>query len=301
MTRRGWALFAVMGVVWGIPYLLIKVAVADVSPPTLVFVRTLVGAAILVPIAGWRGDLAPLRQHWRWLLAYTVIEVAIPWLMLSEAETKLSSSLTGLMAAVPLIGAVIAWRLGSRDRLDARATVGLLIGFVGVGALVGLDVSFRDISAVGEMAVVAVCYAVGPVIVARRLANAPAIGVVAASLGLTALVYGPVGVILAPHTMPSMQVIGAIVGLGVICTAVAFIAFFALIAEVGPVRATVITYINPAVALLLGVLLLHEPLGVGAAVGFLLIIGGSILTNRRRRESRAGKAAEPLAEAVGGG
>ena len=282
-----------MGVVWGIPYLLIKVAVGELSPPTLVFVRTLVGAAILVPIAARRGDLATLRRHWKIVVVYTLVEVAGPWLLLSHAEQRLPSSLTGLMvAAVPLIGAVLAFTTGG-ERLGVRAVGGLLVGLAGVGLLVGLDVSVKDLSAAVEVALVAAGYALGPWIIARRLSDVPAMGVVAASLALTAVAYAPIGIILAPHAVPSGAVLASVVVLGVVCTAVAFVAFFALIAEIGPVRATVITYVNPAVALVLGVLLLGEPLTIGAAGGFALILAGSALTARRPASRAPAMVAEP--------
>ena len=294
MSRRGWALFALMGVVWGIPYLLIKVAVTDLAPPTLVLLRTTLGAAILLPLAARRGDLAPLRGHWRPVLAFTVIEVAVPWLLLSDAERRLSSSLTGLMvAAVPLVGAVLAWVSGAKDRLDRSGVAGLLIGFVGVGLLVGLNVSVHDVGAAAEIGLVSTCYAVGPFIIVRRLSQVPSMGVIAVSLAVSALLYAPVGILLAPRHVPSLPVIAAVVGLGVVCTALAFVVFFALIAEVGPVRATVITYVNPAVALLLGVLLLREPLTLGAGLGFVLILAGSVVTNRPRSRGTEGVATIP--------
>jgi drug/metabolite transporter (DMT)-like permease len=288
MTRRGWLLFIAMGVIWGLPYLLIKVAVGELSPATLVFLRTALGALLLVPLAAARGDLRGLRPYWKPILAYSLIEVAVPWLMLSDAERRLTSSLTGLLvAAVPLVSAVLAWRTGSHDRLDRRRTVGLVLGFVGVGALVGLDVQVGDLGAVAEVAVVTVCYAVGPMIIARRLSALPSVGVVAVSLGLTMLVYAPIGLAQLPSKPPSPAVVAAVAGLAVVCTALAFVIFFTLIAEVGPTRATVITYINPAVALFLGVVLLHEPLTIGAVVGFALILVGSLFTTRRTRVSRA--------------
>ena len=292
MTRRGWLLFAAMGVIWGVPYLLIKVAVADLSPASLVLLRTATGALVLLPIAAARGSIRPLREHWRWVLLYTVVEVAVPWMLLSDAERHISSSLAGLLiAAVPFIGALLALVTGGEDRLDTRRLAGLLVGFVGVAALVGFDLSGGNLGAVGEIAVVTVGYALGPMIIARRLRGIPAVGVVTASLVLTAIGYAPVGVLQLPTHAPSAQVILAVAGLGVVCTAVAFLLFFALIAEVGPVRATVITYVNPAVALALGVAVLGEPFTVGTGAGFVLIVLGSFLatsrtssTTRRRTE-----------------
>lgn len=283
MSRRGWLLFAAMCVIWGIPYLLIKVAVADVSPVALVFLRTATGAVMLVPVAALRGYLRPLLPHWRVIAAYTVIEIGLPWVLLSEAETRLSSSLSGLLvAAVPLIGAVLAAVLG-HERLDLRRLVGLLVGLGGVAALLGLDVAGGDLGAVGEIGVVAVCYAVGPVIISRRLGHLPAMGVVAASLALTAVAYAPAALLRLPHSMPGGNVLAALALLGVVCTALGFIVFFALIAEVGPVRATVITYVNPAVAVALGVLLLGEAFTAGTAVGFVLILAGCALATVRGR------------------
>jgi len=282
MTRRGWILFAAMAAIWGIPYLLIKVAVGDLSPITLVFLRTGIGAVLLVPIAAARGSLWPLLARWRAVLVYTVVEVAVPWLLLSNAERRLSSSLTGLLiAAVPLIGAVLGLLTRTDDRLDGRRVAGLVIGFLGVGALLGLDLSVIDAGAVAQVGVVAIGYAIGPVIVARRLSGVPSLGVVAASLALTAVVYAPVGMAQMPRALPPAPVLASVAILGVVCTALAFLLFFALIAEAGPLRAQAITYVNPAVALALGVALLGEPFTLGAAVGLALILLGVLLGTRR--------------------
>jgi drug/metabolite transporter (DMT)-like permease len=275
-----------MSLIWGIPYLLIKVAVGGLAPETLVFIRTAIGALLLVPLAAMRGELRPLRPYWRPLVAYTIAEVALPWFLLSDAERRLPSSLTGLLiAAVPLIGALLAWITRGDDRLDARRLFGLVVGFVGVAALVGLNVSGGDLFAVFEVGLVTLGYAIGPRIIARKLSQAPSMGVVAASLVLTALVYAPLGLTHLPAGMPNLPVIASVLGLGVICTALAFLLFFALIAEAGPIRATVITYVNPAVALVLGVLVLNERFTVGAAVGFALILIGSYLSTRRQRSA----------------
>ena len=284
MTRRGWLLFAAMAFIWGIPYLLIKIAVAELTPATLVLLRTTVAGLILVPLAAVRGDIRPLLQRWGWVVAYTFVEVAAPWILLSDAERRLSSSLAGLLiAGVPLVGSLLVWVLGGDDRPDLRRIVGLIVGFVGVALVVGLDVAADDLVAVGEVGLVVIGYAIGPMIIARRLQGAPAVGVVAASLALTALAYAPIGIAQLPAALPSTQVLLAIVVLGVVCTALAFLLFFALIGEVGPIRATIITYFNPAVAIVLGVLLLNEPFTVGIAVGFALIAIGSFVATRRVR------------------
>jgi drug/metabolite transporter (DMT)-like permease len=186
-----------------------------------------------------------------------------------------------LIALVPSIGAILAWATGADDRLDLRRIAGLGLGFLGVAALVGLDVGAGDIGAVGEVALVALGYALGALIIGRKLQGLPLFGVVASSLALTMVVYAPVGIAQLPHALPSPQVIAAVAVLGVICTALAFLVFFPLVAEVGAARATVITYVNPAVALALGVAFLAEPLTYGIVLGFVLIVLGSVLATRR--------------------
>jgi len=294
MSRRGWLLFAAMAVIWGIPYLLIKVAVGELAPASLVLLRTTVAATILAPLAIARGDIRPLLPRWRWVLAYTFVEVAAPWILLSDAERRLSSSLAGLLiAGVPLVGALLVWLIGGDDRPDPRRVIGLIVGLIGVGLVVGLDVATDDLFAVGEVGLVVIGYAIGPMIVTKRLQGSPAVGVVAASLALTALAYAPLGIAQLPAHVPSAAVLASVAILGSVCTAVAFLLFFALIAEVGPVRSTVITYFNPAVAIVLGVLLLHEAFTAGIAIGFTLIAAGSFFATRRVRGMRTTVAAFP--------
>jgi drug/metabolite transporter (DMT)-like permease len=273
-----------MAIIWGIPYLFIKVAVAEIEPVVLVMARTAIGALVLLPFAVRRQALTAALRHWPWTLTFAAIEIALPWLLISDAEQHVSSSLTGLLiAAVPLVGAVIAWTSGG-ERVEPVTLVGLLVGLVGVAALLGLDVGGgSDLRAVGELLLTAVLYAVGPVIVTRRLGGVPALGVNALALAATALAYVPFAVPRWPATTPSTPALASVLLLGVVCTAVALLTFFALIAEIGPARATVFTYLNPAVAIALGVVLLDEPLTPGLLVGFPLVILGSVLATRRQR------------------
>ena len=285
MTRRGATLFAAMCVIWGIPYLLIRVAVRELTPVTLVFGRTLIAALILLPLALWRSELHGLTRRALPLLAFTVIEIVIPWLLLSHAETRLSSSLTGLLiAAVPLVGAVVTTLTGDRERHGTQRWVGLGVGMLGVAAIVGLDVHGAGAVPLAEIGVVAVCYAVGPIVLSRWLSDAPALGVVAASLVLATILYAPFALYSLPDRVPGWKVDASVVTLAVVCTALAFVVFFALIADVGPVRATVITYVNPAVAAVLGVVVLGEHFTVGMAIGFALVLAGSVLATAPRRE-----------------
>jgi drug/metabolite transporter (DMT)-like permease len=275
-------LFAAMCVIWGVPYLLIRVAVRDIDPATLVLLRTGIGGLILLPLALGRGGFGPVLARWRPLLAFAAIEIAAPWLLLGDAERHLSSSLSGLLiAAVPLVGVLVARVVGDADGMDAARAIGLLLGIAGVGMLVGLDLGELNAGALAEVAVVVVGYAVAPVIMARHLADLPSIPVVSASLLLVALGYLPYGLARWPSTV-SAEALGSVVVLGVVCTALAFVLFFALIRVIGPARSTVITYVNPAVAVLLGVLLLGERFTLGMAVGFPLILLGSVLAARRR-------------------
>jgi drug/metabolite transporter (DMT)-like permease len=273
-----------MCLIWGVPYLLIKVAVGAFTPASLVFLRTVIAAAVLLPLAAMRGQLRPLLPRWKPLLAYTVAELAVPWVLLSSAEQRLTSSLSGLLvAAVPLVGAVLARIAGGHEPLGIRRLAGLLVGLVGVAALVGADFGGGNGVAFAEIAVVSVGYALGPFILARSLSDLPGLGVVAASLALTAVGYAPVGLAQLPSRWPSPTVIAVILVLALLCTATAFLIFFALINEIGPVRAAVITYVNPAVAVALGVAFLHEPFTAGIAAGFALILAGSVLATGRSR------------------
>jgi drug/metabolite transporter (DMT)-like permease len=287
MTRRSWLLFAAMCVIWGIPYLLIRVAVRDVTPGTLVFIRTGIGGLVLLPIALRRHGFAAVFARWRPLVAFTVIEMGVPWLLLSDAETRLSSSLSGLLvAAVPLVGVVVAWVLRTEDRVDRWQAVGLLLGVAGVATLVGLDFGTLQVGALLEVAVVVLGYAIAPVIMARRLADLPAIPVICASLLLVAVAYLPYAVLRWPRHLGGRE-IASLVTLGLVCTALAFVLFFALISAIGPSRAVVITYVNPAVAVACGVTMLGEQFTVGMGIGFPLILIGSVLAARRRAPAQS--------------
>ncbi|HYU64265.1 MAG TPA: DMT family transporter [Verrucomicrobiae bacterium] len=292
MTRRGLLLFAAMCVIWGIPYLLIRVAVGEISPAMLVFVRTGVAALILMPVVLAKGGLSSIGRRWIPLLFFAAVEVAMPWFFLSSAEQRISSALAGLLiSAVPLVGVVIATALGNREHLGLTSLSGLGLGLVGVALIVGFDLRASDPIALVEMALVVIGYAVGPAILARYLTGIPSVTVIGVALSLCAIAYAPIAGLQWPHSVPSLQVIGAVLVLAIICTALAFVLFFALIAEVGPVRATVITYVNPAVAAILGVAVLHENLTLGMGAGFVLVLAGSTLATRHSAPAEASRRA----------
>jgi drug/metabolite transporter (DMT)-like permease len=242
--------------------------------------------------------LQPLLRHWKILLIYTAVEIIGPWFLLGHAETRLNSSTTGLIiAVVPIVAAIILTVMGL-DRLDARRISGLVIGFVGVGLLVGLDVQVDDFVAIGQLLLVVIGYAIGPIIISRKLADLPSLGVVAASLLIAAAAYAPFTPLVWPDSWTA-PALGSVMVLAVVCTATAFLVMFALIAEAGPARMTLITYVNPAIAILLGAIVLGEPLTIGLAIGFPLVILGSVLGTWRsspRTPTVVGADAVPTAE-----
>ncbi|HEY5844112.1 MAG TPA: DMT family transporter, partial [Mycobacterium sp.] len=240
MSARGWLLFAAMSVIWGIPYLLIKISLEGLSVPVLVFARTLIGAAVLLPLALSRTNLRIVRRHWKPLLAFAFFEIIAAWLLLSDAERHLSSSTTGLLiAATPIIAAILERVTGGTHRLGGVRVLGLTVGLAGVAVLAGHGLTGGGAWPVAEVLLVSTCYAIAPLIAARHLADVPALPMTAACLGFAALVYATPAALQWPSEIPSGRVLFATTLLAVVCTALAFILFFALIREVGPSRAVV--------------------------------------------------------------
>jgi drug/metabolite transporter (DMT)-like permease len=292
VSRRGWVLFAAMSVIWGMPYLFIKVAVEHVAPAVIVFGRTSLAAVVLLAIGARAGALQPALREWRPVLAFAAIEMVIPWLLLTNAEEHLPSGLTGLLVAcVPLAGAILAFMLGDHSALRPVRVAGIAVGLGGVALLVGGDLrSDNGIPwlSVGQVMLVCVCYSIGPFIVSRRLSNVPSIGVVAVALTAAALVTAPLAWVARPTSTPPASALWSILGLAVICTGIAFIVFFALIDEIGPARATLITFANPAVAVVLGAVFLDEKITAATVGGFILVLAGCWLATRpteARREA----------------
>ncbi len=282
MSKRGWVLFCSLSLIWGLPYFFIRLAVAELNPGFLVASRMLLAAALLVPLALLRREQRFLAGHWRWILLLALVEMAVPFGLLSWAETRLTSSVTGLMiATVPIVSAVVAAQLGLSDRLNAKRSLGLAVGMAGVALLVGLDLGVGDAWALLALLVVAAGYAVGPIIIATKLEGVPGTAVMAAAASLTALAYLPWLVFARPQGPVSATAWWSVVALGVVCSALAFVVLFALVDEVGPTRMTVITFLNPLVAVALGVGLLGEPLTLGILLGFPLILIGSYLSTTR--------------------
>ncbi len=286
MSARAWVAFASVSFLWGIPYLFIKIAVDDGVPPAfLAWTRVLLAAVILLGLSWRAGLLGTLRGRLRWMTAYAIVEICVPFPLIAAGEQHVSSSLAAiLIAAVPLIVAVLAIRFDAGERAHGRRLWGLLLGFTGVVALVGLDVagSTEELLGAGAILVAALGYAAGPMVQKRKLVDLEPIAMMGAATGVAAIVLTPAALIAPPESTPPADALVALVVLGVFCTAAAFVFYGALVAEVGPGRATVITYVAPVVAVGLGVSVLGERPGAGAVAGLLLIIAGSWLSTDGR-------------------
>ena len=299
MSWRVGATFAALCVIWGLPYFFIKLAVAEMPPVMVAWGRITLGAAVLLPIAWRRGSLRGLSTHKGAVLAFALIELVIPFVMLSVGEQWVSSSLTGiLIATVPLVVLILSPLFGIREQLGARRLVGLVIGLAGVVVLLGLDAVSGPSGWTGVacIMVATICYACGALIIQRFFGDAEGLGVVAASLGVATVMLLPAALYWAPGHIPSLRALTYIAILGAVCSALALSLFFWLIAHLGAARTAVVTYINPAVAALLGVVVLHESFGKGAVLGLALILLGSWLgTHRGKPEESSAK--ETVSEA----
>lgn len=281
MTRRAQLAFVAMSVIWGVPYLLIKVAVDDgVSPALVSWARVTLAAAVLLALAARAGTLAQVRGRVGWIAAFATCEIAIPFPLIAAGEEHVPSALTAiLIAAVPLLVALLALRLDPGERPTPLRLTGLLLGFAGVVALVGLDVSHGKGELLGALAILLAAggYALGPFILKRHLVSLDPRATFGASLAFASLLLAPAAALSLPDRLPGAGALASIAVLGLLCTALAFVVFNVLVGEAGPSRASVITYVNPLVALLAGVALLGETPGTGSLAGLLLILAGSWL------------------------
>lgn len=282
MTRRGWLLFLIMSVLWGIPYYLIRIAVRTVDPGVLVFGRTVVAAAIMLPLTVLRRGLPQLRQYVGWIALFGFVEFGVPWFFMGAAEQHISSSLTSLLVCtVPFLSLIYSKITKTHEDIDRRRLLGLVIGAIGVVGLVGLDVRGGNLKWIACMAVVCIGYTVGPSIMATKLSTVPGYVTVAGATSLVALAWSPLAVTHWPHHMVSAAVISIFI-LGAFCTAGAFLGLAEIVKEIGPNRTLVVTYVNTALAVVLGVALLHEPLTTGIMAGFPLVLIGSYFATSRR-------------------
>ena len=289
VTARASSLFAAVSILWGIPYLLIKIAVDGGIPPVpLAWGRMVLGGSVLLALCAREGVLGQLRGHWQPLLAYAVIELAIPLPLIATGERHIASSLAAIVVAtVPLLVALLALRLDHTQTITGRRLAGLLVGLVGVALLVGVDAStsLTALLSVGAVFIAAVGYAIGPLILNRHLSGVDPRASMGATLALAAVILTPLMLFDFPSRAPSAGALGSMVALALFCSALAFVLMAHLIAEIGPARAVVITYINPVVALILGVVFLGESPGLGSIVGLILILSGSWFATVRRAQS----------------
>jgi drug/metabolite transporter (DMT)-like permease len=283
LSTRNWLTFAALGLIWGLPYFLIKIVVQEVHPFMLAWARLAIAALILLPIAWQRGALRGLMAHSGALFAFAVLEFVIPFSAISFGERWISSSTTGiLIATVPIAVVLLSRFFGLQEPLGVRRLSGLLIGFAGVIALVGFGpiTGLRGWAGVGCMLLATTGYALGPLIIQRYMRGMSPLGPMSVSIGMAALVLLPTALATWPRGLPSMPAVWSILALGVICTALAMLLMFYLIKSAGASRASLITYVNPAVAALLGVGILHERLGIGGLLAFALILLGTWQANR---------------------
>jgi drug/metabolite transporter (DMT)-like permease len=286
MSARAWVAFAAVSTLWGMPYLFIKVAVDEGVPPAfLAWVRVVLGAVVLLGLAWHAGSLASLRGRWRWIAVFAVVEICFPFPLIAAGEQHVSSSLAAiLVAAAPLFVALLALRFDAEERATGSRLAGLLLGLAGVVALMGIDVAGRADELLGALAILfsAFCYAVGPMVLKRHFADLDPRASMGAALAVAAVVLLPAVAFDPPTAMPSTSALVSLLVLGLFCTAAALVFYGALVAETGPGRALVITYVAPVVAVALGVAVLGERLGAGAVAGLLLILAGSWLSTDGR-------------------
>jgi drug/metabolite transporter (DMT)-like permease len=282
MTRKGWLLFGAISVFWGIPYLFIKIAVQVLDPTVVVFARVGIAAAVLLPVAAHLRVLQQIGRRWLTIALLSLVQIVGPFLLISYGEQHITSSLTSLLiASEPLLVALFALHFDHSERVGGLRLIGLLIGMVGVVVLLGLDVGGDKYGLLGAGFVLLATagYALSALLAKRpTIAALPSLGVVAAECTTATVVLSPLALTRLPSQLPNLEVIASLLVLGLICTALAYLTFFALLAEVGASRGTVFTYVNPVVSVFLGVLLLNEPFDLSTIVGFLLIIVGSWLS-----------------------
>jgi drug/metabolite transporter (DMT)-like permease len=287
MSRKALLLFLATGLAWGIPYFFIQIALEDFSSYSIIFIRVLIGAAIMVPLALNSGALKIALKQWKWVLFFAVMEMIIPWWLITEAGRHISSGLTALLiATVPMFGVVVASLVGDKTIRNPKTLFGMVIGFAGVVALVGIDSLQGAIDPiwVGAVILASIGYAIAPAVISYKIGFVPTTGVISLSMVFVGMAYLVPALTQLPQeiaNVPSLNAWLALLGLGAICSALAFVLFFALIKEIGAARSTLIVYINTLVALLLGVVFLSEPITPGLLIGLPLVLVGSWLAGQK--------------------
>ena len=289
MSRKSALIFALVGLLWGIPYLFIKVAVDEetgYAPAIVVFGRVLIGAAILNPLAIKDRSIFAAFRGIKYVAFYAVLEMIIPWILIGTAEQKISSGLAGLLiASVPIWSNIITYFQGDKDALKANRIIGIGIGFIGVVLIVGIETLTGSSDPLSILMVIlaAIGYAYAIIMIRSKLPDVSGIAINGVAMALTAVFYLPFTIALWPEHTVSPEATYSVIALGIFSTGLAFAIFFKLVADIGPTRASLVTYWNTAVAVILGVLILGEELTVGIRIGLPLVVLGSWLVNRRKK------------------
>jgi drug/metabolite transporter (DMT)-like permease len=292
MSRRGWFLFILVGFLWGVPYLFIKIAVDPengFSPAAVVCLRTAIGAAILIPLAIRQGQLGAAIRGIKYVAPYALLEMIGPWILIGTAEQKISSGLAGLLiASVPIWATIFASMRGDKTVWHHKRLMGIVVGFIGLIAVVGFESikGSSDPLSIAMVLVAAIGYSYAVMMVQGALPHVSGIAINAVAMAITAIFYLPLTIIQWPTHEISSDAINAIIGLGVLSTGAAFVAFFALAAIIGVARGSLVTYLNTAFAVLLGVIILGEPFTLGMAIGLPLVLIGSYFASRKPAEAK---------------
>ena len=284
MSKTGWVNFGIVGLLWGIPYLFLKVAVGELEPSVIVISRTLIGALLLAPLAIKRSIFWLPIKRWAFLLLYSACELIGPWYLITHAEQKINSGLTGLLiATTPIWAAILASIFGDKTVWHKSRLFGLIVGFIGVIAVVGLEsiTGNSDLISIAMVLIASMGYAYAINMVNRRIPEVPGLALNTWAMIITSIVFLPFAIVQRPTQMPSIEVVLSVIGLGVLCTALAFTMFFKVIAEIGPPRASLVTYLNTAVAVVLGIIILSEPITLGIVLGLPLVLIGSYFASRK--------------------
>lgn len=287
MTRKSWSLFVAVGFLWGIPYLLIRVAVRDFSPAMVVFSRVLIGALILVPLAIHQKSFGAALRNFKYIFLYAAVEIMGPWFLITKAEMKISSGLAGLLVAtVPIWATIYASFAGDKTVWHRKRLMGLVVGFVGLVAVVGIESlsGKNSLWAIFSILFAAVGYALAPNMIMKKLPQVSGLAINALAMTMAAVVYAPFAMLQWPTGHVSRDSLLSVIALGIFPTAMAFVVFFAVLKEVGPARASLVTYLNTAFAVVLGVLILSEPLTLGIMIGLPLVLIGSYFASRKPAE-----------------
>jgi drug/metabolite transporter (DMT)-like permease len=291
MDRRSWFWLLALGAIWGASYMFIAIGLRDLSPGMVAFLRIALAAAVLIPIAATQGALAGARRYAGWLFLVGAIQVAGPFMLISAGEEEIASSLAGiLVAAVPLWTAILAIWVDHEERSQGLRLVGVLVGFAGVGLLLGVDLGGGGSELLGGVAVVAAAlgYAVGAFLVKHRLSGMAPVGLSGLVMAASALLLLPVAAATPPDSFPSLGPIAAVLTLGVLGTGIAFVIFYWLISTVGPARTVIVTYVAPGFAIVYGAVFLSEEITIATIGGFVLILAGSWLSAEGRLPGRRG-------------